>query len=110
MRSANLGNSKYISYYLNNYILVCSGHSFGVQCERTCNCKDNGACDDITGECPNVCQNGWNNDTCGNLSYITIVHVKYDTPKSAHLWCLAFMEKLTDSTKIIRDTYSQTCL
>lgn len=56
---------------------MCSGHSFGVQCERTCNCKDNGACDDITGECPNVCQNGWNNDTCGKLSYITIVDVKY---------------------------------
>lgn len=45
-------------------LIVCSDQSFGVQCERTCNCKDNAPCDDITGECPNGCQKGWSNDTC----------------------------------------------
>ncbi|KAL4230214.1 hypothetical protein ACF0H5_010599 [Mactra antiquata] len=42
----------------------CPVGTYGEQCEGTCNCADNVACNEITGICPDGCQPGWTGNQC----------------------------------------------
>lgn len=46
-------------------ILGCSEHFYGLDCNTPCgHCLNNDVCDNVTGRCPNGCQNQWTEDKC----------------------------------------------
>lgn len=59
------------SYYssLKFIFLVCKEHFYDFDCNTPCgHCKDNVVCNNITGHCPNGCNNHWTGQKCdGNF-------------------------------------------
>ena len=46
-------------------LIECSPHYFGSDCNTPCgHCKENDVCNNVTGRCPNGCQNQWTKLTC----------------------------------------------
>ncbi|XP_055887158.1 multiple epidermal growth factor-like domains protein 10 [Biomphalaria glabrata] len=43
---------------------MCPGDRFGQQCRLTCHCANKELCDDITGQCPGPCAEGWSGPHC----------------------------------------------
>ncbi|KAH9523730.1 hypothetical protein Btru_040759 [Bulinus truncatus] len=43
---------------------ICQGDKFGQHCRLTCHCANNELCDDITGQCPGHCADGWSGPHC----------------------------------------------
>lgn len=51
-------------------ISVCNDHFYGQNCNISCgHCKNNGGCNNITGQCPDGCQANWQEEKCDGQLY-----------------------------------------
>ncbi|XP_048766872.2 low-density lipoprotein receptor-related protein 2-like isoform X2 [Ostrea edulis] len=63
------GNTFMIMQICEIQIVACSNHSFGGQCEKTCNCQGAAGCDDVTGNCLGRCLSGLHGRDCPENVY-----------------------------------------
>ena len=69
---ANVVDIKTFLYnIISRVITECKDGSFGYKCEETCYCRDDAACDHVTGECPGgECKPGWTGQQCSSGKFI----------------------------------------
>lgn len=61
---------------------VCSEHFYGLDCSTPCgHCLNKDVCDNVTGRCPNGCQNYWTGDGCDGGYLVNIVLYKLSGEK-----------------------------
>ena len=60
-------SSKIIIKYI---FSVCADYSWGDKCENFCgSCKDGAICNQVTGDCPNGCSDGWYGNRCDSSEF-----------------------------------------